>query len=31
MTTRQWFDTASEDAVEYAVEYMALTEKEGYV
>ena len=31
MTTRQWFDTASEDAVEYAAEYMALTEKEGYV
>ena len=31
MTTRQWFDTASEEAVEYAVEYMALTEKEGYV
>jgi 4-alpha-glucanotransferase len=31
MTTRQWFDTASEEAVEYAAEYMALTEKEGYV
>ena len=31
MTMRQWFDTASKDAVEYAVEYMALTEKEGYV
>ena len=31
MTTRQWFDTASEDAVAYAVEYMRLTEQEGYV
>ena len=31
MTTRQWFDTASEDAVDYATEYMALTEKEGIV
>ena len=31
MTMRQWFDTATEEAVEYAVEYMALTEKEGYV
>ena len=31
MTMRQWFDTASEDAVQYAVEYMALTEQEGYV
>ena len=31
MTMRQWFDTASEDAVEYAVEYMNLTETEGYV
>ena len=31
MTMRQWFDTASPDAVEYAAEYMALTEKEGYV
>ena len=31
MTTRQWFDTADEKAVEYAAEYMALTEKEGYV
>jgi len=31
MTMRQWFDTASEDAVDYAVSYMALTEKEGYV
>ena len=31
MTTRQWFDTAEEKAVEYATEYMALTEKEGNV
>lgn len=31
MTTRQWFDTASEDAVEYATEYMHLDEKEGMV
>ena len=31
MTTRQWFDTASEDAVAYAVEYMNLSKDEGYV
>jgi 4-alpha-glucanotransferase len=31
MTTRQWFDTAADDAVKYAVEYMRLTEEEGYV
>ena len=31
MTMRQWFDTASPDAVKYAKEYMALTEQEGYV
>ena len=31
MTMRQWFDTASEDAVAYAKEYMALTEQEGLV
>ena len=31
MTMRQWFDTASDDAVAYAKEYMALTEEEGYV
>ncbi len=31
MTTRQWFDTASADAVAYAKEYMTLSEKEGYV
>jgi 4-alpha-glucanotransferase len=31
MTMRQWFESASEDAVAYAAEYMALTKKEGYV
>ena len=31
MTTRQWFDTASPEAVAYAKEYMALTEEEGFV
>ena len=31
MTTRQWFETASEDAVAYAKEYMTLTEEEGLV
>ena len=31
MTMRQWFDTASEDAVAYAREYMTLTEEEGLV
>ncbi len=31
MTTRQWLDTASEDAIAYAKEYMHLTEEEGYV
>jgi len=31
MTTRQWFETAGEDAVEYAVAYMGLTRKEGYI
>ena len=31
MTARQWFDTASADAVAYAKEYMALTEEEGFV
>lgn len=31
MTTRQWFETASSDAVAYATEYMALNEKEGQV
>ena len=30
MTTRQWFDTASEDAVKYAAEYMCLSKAEGY-
>ena len=31
MTMRQWFDTATPEAVEYAAEYMNLSEKEGYV
>lgn len=31
MTMRQWFDTASPDAVAYAREYMALTDEEGLV
>ncbi len=31
MTMRQWFDTASSDAVAYAKEYMNLTNEEGYV
>ena len=31
MTTRQWFESASEDALAYAKEYMALTKEEGYV
>ena len=31
MTMRQWFETASEDAVEYAAEYMSLTKREGFV
>ena len=31
MTMRQWFDTASEDSVAYAKEFMALTEEEGLV
>ena len=31
MTTRQWFETASEAAVRYATEYMNLTPQEGYV
>ena len=31
MTMRQWFETASADAVEYAAEYMRLTKEEGYV
>ena len=30
MTTRQWFETASADAVAYAAEYMHLTEDEGF-
>ena len=31
MTMRQWFETASAEAVEYAKAYMGLTKKEGYV
>ena len=31
MTSRQWLETAGEDAVAYAREYMRLTEEEGYV
>ena len=31
MTMRQWFETASEEAVAYATEYMRLTEDEGLV
>ena len=31
MTMRQWFDTADKAAVEYAAEYMCLSEGEGYV
>ena len=31
MTMRQWFETASAEAVEYATEYMNLSEKEGLV
>ena len=31
MTMRQWFDTAEEDAVDYATAYMNLSEREGLV
>ena len=31
MTMRQWFETATAEEVEFAVRYMALTKKEGYV
>ncbi len=31
MTCRQWFDTAAAEALDYAAEYMHLTQKEGYV
>ncbi len=31
MTMRQWFDTASPDAIAYATEYMKLSEEEGLV
>ena len=31
MTMRQWFETAAPEAVEYAAEYMNLSQKEGFV
>ena len=31
MTMRQWFETATEDAIAYATEYMRLSEQEGMV
>lgn len=31
MTMRQWFESASSDAVDYATEYMALSQQEGMV
>ena len=31
MTLRQWFETASAEAVEYAAAYMGLSRREGYV
>lgn len=31
MTMRQWFETASQEAVDYAREYMTLSREEGYV
>ena len=31
MTMRQWFETAPAEAVAYAIDYMRLTEQEGYV
>ena len=31
MTMRQWFETATEDAIAYATEYMRLNEQEGMV
>lgn len=31
MTMRQWFETAPDDAVAYAAEYMGLTRQEGFV
>ena len=31
MTQRQWFETAPAEAVQYAADYMHLTEEEGYV
>ena len=31
MTTKQWFENASADSVDYATEYMSLTERDGQV
>ena len=31
MTMRQWFETSSEEVVDYAAAYMTLSKKEGYV
>ena len=31
MTMRQWFDTADKEAVDYAADYMRLSQEEGYV
>ena len=31
MTTKQWFDSVDHDSVSYAVQYMNLSRKEGYV
>ena len=31
MTCRQWLETASDEAIDYAAEYMHLTQEEGYV
>ena len=31
MTCKQWLESASKDTVDYAVEYMGLTQEEGYV
>ena len=31
MTMRQWFETATAEEVDFAVRYMTLTRKEGYV
>ena len=31
MTMRQWFETADEESLDYAIRYMKLTEEEGFV